>query len=48
VLHNTRLDRLTRDQHSSLLDPFVSIKEKEVKTVPWATFLFFISYKWAH
>jgi hypothetical protein len=29
-LHYTRLERLARDQHSILLDPFVSYKENEV------------------
>jgi hypothetical protein len=30
VVHNTRLERLSVDKHSSLLGPFVSYKEKGV------------------
>jgi hypothetical protein len=30
ALHYTRLERLTRDEHSSLLDPFESYEEIEV------------------
>ncbi len=30
VLHYTRLERLARGKHSSLLDPFVSYEENEV------------------
>jgi hypothetical protein len=29
VLHNTRLEILAKDKHSSLLEPFVSYKENE-------------------
>ncbi len=30
VLYNTRLERLVKDQHSSLLNPFVVYKENKV------------------
>jgi hypothetical protein len=30
VLHFTGLERLARDKHSSLLDPFISYEENEV------------------
>jgi hypothetical protein len=39
TLHNTRLERLTRDRDTSLLGPFESYKDNEVllKLVPGAS-----------
>ncbi len=38
VLHNNRLERLSRDKHSSLFDPFVRYEE----SVLWILFLTFV------
>jgi len=38
VLHYTRLERLAREKHSSLLDPFVSYKEIELLRI-WLLWL---------
>ncbi len=49
TLHRVRM--LTRDNHSCLLDPFVSYEEKEViwmqLLAPYSIhFIFFVIYKW--
>jgi hypothetical protein len=45
VLHNTRLERLTKDEYSSLLDPFVSYAENTAKYSQHLIFI--VTYKWA-
>jgi hypothetical protein len=51
VLHYTRLERLARDKHSSLLGPFVSYEENEVLWI-WLQvsysqhFIFLVTYHW--
>ncbi len=53
MLHYTRVDRLARDKHKSLLGPFVSYEENKVLPIrPHGLysqhFIFSVSYKCAH
>jgi hypothetical protein len=44
----TRLEKLAKDKHSSLMGPFVSYKESAVNIPPEVAFtIFFITYGWA-
>jgi hypothetical protein len=48
MVYYTRLEKLAKDKHSSLLGPFVRYKENAVNIPPEAVFtIFFITYEWA-
>ncbi len=52
LLHYTKLERVAKNKHSSLLEPFVSYEENEVLWIRAQGqysqhFFFFVIYEWA-